>query len=95
MYLAKLRGKNVYVGITNNWERRRLEHLSRFEVQVPFASGLTRGEARAIEQAMIVRARERDLKFLNKINSISPLRGETFSGAVNWGEVWLNANGIY
>ncbi len=52
-------------------------------------SPLTRGEARAVEQAMI----ERNPGFENKINSISP-NHDWFDQAVEWGENWLRSNGL-
>jgi len=51
-------------------------------------SAVTRGEARAIEQALIVR----NPGFNNKINSISP-NHSYYQDAVDWGEAWLVRNG--
>lgn len=51
--------------------------------------GVTRGEARAIEQALIVR----NPGFENKINSISPSR-PFYHQAVDWGESWLQGHGF-
>lgn len=50
---------------------------------------LTRGQARSVEQALIVR---NGAGFENKINSISP-KHSYYDDAVNWGEAWLKQNG--
>ena len=81
-------GENVYSGITNNFERRQAQHGDRFTMeQLTGEEGLTRGEARAVEQALIVRN-----KGENKINSISPNQ-PYYQQAVDWGEAWLQAHG--
>jgi hypothetical protein len=49
---------------------------------------LTRGQARAVEQARIVRNRG-----WNKINSISPAH-PWYQQAVDWGEIWLQNEGL-
>ena len=48
---------------------------------------LERGQARAIEQAII----ERNPQFENLINSISPTH-HYYDEAVAWGETWLALN---
>lgn len=53
------------------------------------AGGLTRGEARAIEQALIVRNPGYD----NLINSIGT-QHSWYQQAVDWGETWLRGNGF-
>jgi RHS repeat-associated protein len=68
VYLGVRDGEAVYAGITNNPVRRAAEHGARFDVQPITPSPLTRGEARAVEQALI----ERNLGFENIRNSISP-----------------------
>ena len=55
---------------------------------------LTRGEARAIEQALIVESRLSGRGFWNIRNSISP-RHAWYQDAVNWGDNWLRANGLW
>ena len=76
-------GTDVYVGITNNLAKRQSKHGRRFRISpITSGSGVTRGEARAIEQAVI----NRNPHYVNKANSISPRRGE-------WGEAWLKSNG--
>lgn len=84
-------GSPIYAGISNDVERRAAQHGSRFAaLDVVTGSSVTRGEARAIEQALIVRGGS---GYQNKINSISPKHGY-FSQAVAWGETWLRANGV-
>ena len=80
-------GKWVYSGITNNVLRRALEHLGRFDIQA-IGNDLTWGQARAIEQAMIVIR-----KGQNAINSISPTH-TYYDEAVRWGQWWLKKNGV-
>jgi len=58
--------------------------------------GVTRGQARAIEEALIKRAggvaREGG-NYENVYHSISPAH-EYYDQAVRWGEQWLKSNGI-
>lgn len=88
VYLGVRDGKEVYVGITNNLQRRQAQHADRFDLAGITGSPLTRGEARAVEQALIVR----NPGFDNVRNSISP-RHAWYGDAVAWGEAWLRANG--
>jgi RHS repeat-associated protein len=84
-------GERIYVGITNDIVRRQAAHSSRMVgLEEVTTHAVTRGEARAIEQALIERFRA---TFLNKINSISP-RHKWQQDAINWGESWLRARGI-
>jgi RHS repeat-associated protein len=70
VYVARRGGKVIYVGITNNLERRAAQHAGRFAIDaVPGLEGLTRLEARAFEQQLIDRYGLNNL--LNKINSIA------------------------
>jgi RHS repeat-associated protein len=92
VYVGTKNGKEVYVGITNNIARRQSEHGTRFDIRALSDGQLTRGQARAVEQAMIVRARESGLGYVNELNSISPSHGY-YDQAVQWGETWLRANG--
>ncbi|MGA8789009.1 MAG: RHS repeat-associated core domain-containing protein, partial [Paenarthrobacter sp.] len=80
---------NVYVGITKDLTKRQSQHGERFILQGITKQRVTRGEARAIEQALI----SANPDFENKINSISPKR-PFFEQAVEWGDSWLKANGI-
>lgn len=63
---------------------------ARFTLQaLTGGAGLTRGQARAVEQALIVRNRP---NFANIRNSISPTHSY-YQDAVHWGEYWLKSNG--
>lgn len=92
VYVGRREGTEVYAGITNNLRRRQGEHSGRFDISAISSSAMTRGQARSVEQAMIVRARSAGLKYENQINSISPTRSY-YGQAVEWGESWLKANG--
>jgi RHS repeat-associated protein len=81
-------GEAVYVGITNNLERRAAEHGDRFIIDA-ISDWMPRDAARAIEQAII----ERSPGFLNVINSISP-NNPIYSNAVAFGEAWLKKHGF-
>ncbi|MFT3874095.1 MAG: hypothetical protein QM714_15870 [Nocardioides sp.] len=89
VYLGANNGKNVYVGITNNLARRQGEHGARFALDPITSAPVTRGQARAIEQALIVR----NPGFQNVRNSISPNHAY-YDDAVSWGESWLKQNGF-
>ncbi len=89
VYLGIRDGEAVYVGITNNVPRRQVEHGARFVLDKLTASPLTRGEARAIEQALI----ERHAGFENIRNSISASH-PYYRQAVDWGEAWLKTQGL-
>jgi hypothetical protein len=89
VYKGVRSGKDVYVGITNNLMRRGAEHGDRFALERLTATSVTRGEARAIEQAMIVR----NPGFQNARNSISPNHA-WYDDAVSWGESWLQRAGL-
>lgn len=95
VYLGVRDGKPVYTGITNDLARRQAQHGERFVLQQLTSEPLTRGQARAIEQALIERAGGTAPKggsFQNLRNSISPTHGY-YGQAVDWGEAWLRANG--
>jgi hypothetical protein len=88
VYQGVSNGKPVYVGITNNTDVRAAQHGDRFVLE-ELVSGLTRGEARAVEQAIIAQ----NPGYQNLINSISPSH-PWYQQAVDWGEVFLRANGL-
>jgi hypothetical protein len=90
VYKGILEGKDVYVGTTNNMARRAVQHGGRFAIESITSPTVSRGEARAIEQAVISR---RSPGLLNKRNSISP-RHAWQQHAVIWGEHWLQARGL-
>jgi RHS repeat-associated protein len=80
----------TYVGITNNMLRRQAQHGGRYVLdQINKGMTLTRGQARAIEQALIAR----NPAFNNIRNSISPLHAY-YDDAVKWGEAWLREYGF-
>jgi hypothetical protein len=82
------RGDNaVYCGISCNVPARQIQHGDRFDIR-EMSPMMPRGQARAIEQAMILR----NPQFENVRNSISPAH-EYYNDAVRWGESWLQANG--
>lgn len=68
-------GRVNYVGITNSLARRAAEHLRTKGIQIErVMGGLSRGDARAVEQALIEihRLGRNGGTLLNRINSISP-----------------------
>jgi RHS repeat-associated protein len=89
VYVGVRAGKWVYAGITNSLERRTAEHAARFGVEALSRQPLSIGQAKAVEQAMIVR----NPGFENIRNSISPLR-PYYQEALAWGERWLKAHGL-
>ncbi len=89
-------GKDVYAGITNDLERRQAQHGGRFTLQqMTDQQGLTRGEARSVEEALIQRAggtaREGG-NYQNLVHSVSPNHAY-HSDAASWGEHWLQSHG--
>jgi hypothetical protein len=74
---------------SNNVARRAGEHGDRFDLETITSSPVTRGQARSIEQALIVR----NPGFENQINSINPSQ-PYYQQAVDWGNSWLKANGF-
>jgi RHS repeat-associated protein len=87
-------GEWIYSGITNNIVRRAAEHTGRFKI-AEIAEGLTRGQARAVEQALIDanKARKAITRPANAINSISQAHSY-YDDAVQWGQWWLSKNGV-
>jgi RHS repeat-associated protein len=100
VYLGVVNGVEVYPGITNNLVRRTAQHADRFEaftVLTQKSGPLLRGEARAVEEALIQRRLNQGLQmktpaFPNKRHEISPLH-PWYEDAVKWGESWLQQNG--
>jgi RHS repeat-associated protein len=88
VYFGVRNGERVYVGITNDLARRQSEHGDRFILQAITQTPVTRGEARAIEQALI----QANPGFENVRNSISP-RHSYYQQAVEWGQAWLKNAG--
>ena len=75
VYHSVQNGITQYVGITNNLARRAAEHLATKGIKIdPLMKGLSRADARAVEQALIEihGLGKNGGSLLNKINSISP-----------------------
>jgi hypothetical protein len=92
VYFGIRDNKQVYVGITNNLGRRASEHRAGYgfeQLREVTRVPVTRGEARAIEQALI----NRNPQFVNVRNSISA-RHPYYERAGQWGEAWLKARGL-
>jgi hypothetical protein len=90
VYVGVRNGQAVYCGISCNLTTRAAQHGSRFDaLDALTTSSITRGEARAIEQAVIVR----NPGFENVRNSISPTHS-WYQQAVDWGEAWLKTHGF-
>jgi RHS repeat-associated protein len=87
VYLGARNGETVYCGISCNVAARQIQHGTRFDIQ-SISPMMPRGQARAIEQAMIVR----NPQFENIRNSISPSHAY-YNDVVRWGENWLQENG--
>ena len=91
VYLGIKNGKPGYAGITTNIGRRSTQHGSRFDqLQQLTTTPLTRGEARAVEEALILRNAD---TFSNLRHEIS-INHSYYGDAVQWGEAWLVRNGF-
>jgi RHS repeat-associated protein len=89
VYYGIRNGLPVYCGISCNIAQRLLQHRGRFdELREVTLASVTRGQARAIEQALIVR----NPNLENIRNSISHSHA-WYQQAVRWGEWWLRVNG--
>lgn len=91
VYIARDENKNViYVGMTNNFLRRRAEHANRFMIE-KYRSNLTKYDARALEQALIehYKFRRDGGTLLNKINSISR-KNPIYEDAIKVGNSYIN-----
>lgn len=90
MYQGISDGEAVYSGITNNLARRAVQHGDRFSYLLDLTENetVTRGEVRAIEQALINRGMGQNLR--NEISSLHPW----YQQAVDWGDAWLQRNGV-
>lgn len=77
VYRSVVDGVTNYVGITNNYAKRVAQHAADkrgFAIQ-EVTSGLSRLDARSVEQALIVKfGKGEGGTLVNKINSISPKR---------------------
>lgn len=89
-------GKTIYVGITNNLERRAAEHLSSKGISIdaiPGLRNLSRADAKAVEQVLIEThgLRKNGGTLINKINSIATTN-PAYAGALQRGaELLKNA----
>ena len=88
VYRGFRNGEAAYCGISCNVSRRDVQHGDRFDISA-MSPMMPRGQARAIEQAMILR----NPQFENLRNSISPAHAY-YNDAVRWGESWLQSNGF-
>jgi RHS repeat-associated protein len=86
VYIGSNEGKDSYIGISNNAERRAAEHGSRFDQVTKISTLPTTNQARAVEQAGIVM----NPQYQNKINSISP-QNSVYNEVVSWGKSILNS----
>lgn len=90
----KADGSFAYVGITNDMARRERQWSGVYRIE-PKANSLSRGEARAIEEALIVQGGlgPEGGRLANKIHSISP-NHPYYDEAVAWGKQWLVDNAV-
>ncbi len=75
VYVSVSNGVTQYVGITNNLARRAAQHLAKKGINIePLMQGLSRSDARAVEQALIEihGLMKKGGTLLNRINSIGP-----------------------
>jgi RHS repeat-associated protein len=84
-------GKTVYVGITKDLIRRAQEHGVKELERI--IGGLTREQARGVEQALLNGARREGIILRNKINSIAA-KSELYKSAVSYGETVLSDLGF-
>jgi flagellar biosynthesis GTPase FlhF len=93
VYIAIERGQAVYCGITCDITKRTIQHAANgrgFDfLEKITRSSVTKGEARAIEEALI----RRNPTFYNKRHEISP-EHDYYQDALRWGEAWLVRNGL-
>ncbi len=76
VYHSVVDGKTIYIGITNNLERRAAEHLAKKGIiidGIPGLTNLSRADARAVEQVLIEAhgLSKNGGTLINKINSIA------------------------
>ncbi len=94
VYQALKNGVPYYYGITNDLARRASEHLATKGISlqgIPGLTGLTRSDAKAVEQVLIENSGLGNL--LNKINSISP-QNPIYNESVTKGSDILNRVGL-
>lgn len=83
-----------YVGITNNMARRQAQHSGKYDIRAQ-SPALSRGQARAIEEALIMDGGmvAAGGRLNNKIHSISP-NHDYYAEALAWGRQWLKDNNV-
>lgn len=97
-------GRDVYVGMTDDLLRRGLEHADRFDIrEMSPGDVLSRQEARAVEEAMIMRAGGTYASpnpdcpypgiYQNLRHEVAISR-DIHSLVVEWGENWLTSRGL-
>jgi hypothetical protein len=89
-------GVTQYVGITNNFLRRSMEHSGRFNIQrIPGLGKLSRFDARAVEQVLIEKyqLQKNGGILLNRINSIAKTN-PIYDEAIKRGTEILNQIGF-
>jgi hypothetical protein len=97
VYIARKDGKVVgtYVGISNDVVRRKRQHGKRFDDLIPLsgATGLTRNQARSVEQLVIEANSLQNINLQNINNSISP-SSPFFLEAIDWAEDFVPKNNV-
>ena len=97
VYQAVSEGRVIYVGITTNLERRAAQHLAKKAISIspiPGLSGLSKLEARSVEQVLIELhgIQKQGGTLLNKINSIAKTNPK-YAEALKTGQRLLRAAG--
>ncbi len=87
VYIGRISGEIVYVGITRNSETRFRQHGDRHGILEVISKKMTRRQARAIEQCFINLKKPRN----NIINSIGTWR-TWYDDAIKWGTKWMADN---
>ena len=91
VYAGKRQNAVVYVGITNDIDRRRRGHGDRFRVVPLIVAPMPRQAARAIEEAMILRYGLENLE--NRRHEISPSH-DWYTEAVEWADSYIDSMNI-
>jgi hypothetical protein len=95
VYCGMRNDLGVYVGQTNDLNRRYKEYKGRFDELIPLRHPLTRGEATAVETALVFLGQllpsENPGMFENQRNPISPDK-PYYQDAVDWGMDWIHQN---
>ena len=90
VYRIERAGKTVYVGITNDLKRRARERGADL---IRIAEGLSRGDAKGVEQTLLNLARKEGITLENKINSIAT-SNRNYSRSVAFGKKLLEDIGF-